>query len=221
MKNHGLLLVLILLFTFNLSKAQLSSFEVSGSSAVINNPDYKLNGTRDILLRFNQKIGWYFSGNIAIAYNVTHINTLPKIHNDYAELRNVYTAYQVGGNFNLLSAIRTFRKGGKSAIGDKSISLAHFKIYLCGGAEFLQLKKTDDDLSYKRVTNVYAGTGVEVYRLGRYARKKYGAIVPFFEGRYFYNTNGAYYASAAGFVRFNKIAISAGIKYTFGLPEAK
>lgn len=214
--------LLFLLFGISINGiAQLSSLEVSGSSAVINNPNYKLNGTRDILLRFNQKIGWYFSGNIAVAYNVTHINTLPKVQNDYAELKNVYTAYQVGGNFNLLSAIRTFRKGGKSAIGDKEISLAHFKVYLCGGAEFLQLKKTDDDLSYKRVTNIYGGLGIEVYRLGKYARKKYGAVVPFFETRYFYNTNGAYYASTTGFVRFNKMAISAGIKYTFGLPEAK
>jgi len=212
---------LFLLTTFSpCLYSQLSSFEVSGSSSVINNPNYKLNGTRDVLLRFNQKIGWYFSGNLAIAYNVTRFNTLPQLHNDYTELKNTYLAYQLGGNFNLLSAIRTYKKGGKIAIGDRAISLAHFKIYLCAGAELLQLKASSDPQSFKRTLNIYEGLGIEVYRLGRLAKQKYPALVPFFEVRYFQNIEGGYYASAIGFVNFNKIAVSAGFKFTFGLPEA-
>jgi len=207
------------LLSFFLANAQLSSIEVSGSSAVINNLYYRLNGTRDVLFRFNQKIGWYFSGNIAIGYNVTRFNTLPRVHNDYTDLKNIYLAYQVGGNFNLLTAIRTYKKGGKTAIGDRSISLAHFKIYLCAGAEYLQLKHTEDKQSFDKTIHLYEGMGIEVYRLGKLSKQKYGALVPFFEGHYFHNISGGYYSSKDGFVNFQKIAISLGFKLTFGLPE--
>lgn len=202
----------------NLSVAQLSSVDALGSTAVVGNLGHRLNGTRDVLLRFNQKIGWYFSGNLAIGYNVTRFNTLPRERNDYNDLRNVYTAYQLGCNFNLLSAIRTHRKGGKNAVGDKAISLAHFKIYLCAGAELLKLKKTEDERSTQKTLNVYEGLGIEVYRMGRLAKQKFSAWVPFFETRYFHNIDGGYYAAPTGFVSFDKITIAAGVKYTFALP---
>lgn len=209
----------ILLLCFSASKcyAQISSFDVSGSTAMIHNLGYRLNGTRDLLLRFNQKIGWYFSGNIAIAYNVTRFNTTPHVNNDYADLRNEYTAYQVGGNFNLLTAIRTYRKGGRSAVGLIEISHAHFKIYLCAGAEFLKLKRSDDPQSFQRTTNIFEGAGVDVYRIGKKATSRYRAIVPFFECRFFHNIHGGYYSSPAGFVNFNKWVFSAGFKFTYGL----
>ncbi|HXB41387.1 MAG TPA: hypothetical protein VNZ49_12650 [Bacteroidia bacterium] len=200
---------------------QLSSFEVSGSSAVVNNLGNRLNGTRDIMLRYNQKIGWFFSGNLGIAYNVTRFNTLPKIHNDYVDLKNTYQSIQLGGNFNLLTAIRTIKAGGKSAIGSREIMLKHVKIYLCAGAEFLTLKKTDDIQSWAKTNNIYGGFGLEVYRMGRLAKQKHNALVPFFETRYFKNVNGGYYSSTDGFVNFTKIVISVGFKFTYGLPEAK
>lgn len=210
---------LYLFFVISAAKAQLSSFEVSGSTAVVHNLGNRLNGTRDLMLRFNQKIGWYFSGNMAIAYNVTRFNTTPRVHNDYVDLKNTYTAYQLGGNFNLLTALRTYKKGGRSAVGDKAISLAHFKIYLCAGGELLQLKKSADANSFKKTINIYEGLGVEVYRMGKRAKMHYNALVPFFEARYFQNTDGGYYASATGFVSFSKVVISAGFKFTYGLPE--
>lgn len=180
-----------------------------------------LNGTRDVLLRFNQKIGWYFSGHIALGYNVTRFNTLPQVPNDYADIKNTYKVLQMGGNFNLLTAIRTRKKGGRIAIGDREILLKHVKIYLCAGAEFMQLKEAEDSLSFKRITNLYGGLGLEIYRLGKHAKQKYGALVPFFELRYFIETGNGYYASPKGFVHFDKIPVSAGLKYTFGLPESK
>jgi hypothetical protein len=200
--------------------AQLSSLEILGSTSIVNNLGYRLNGTRDILLRFNQKIGWYFSGNLAAGYNVTRFNTVPREKNDYNDLRNVYTCYQLGGNFNLLSAIRTYKKGGKSAVGDKAISLSHFKIYICAGGELLRLKSSDDAQSFKRTMSIYEGFGVEVYRIGRLARQKFPAIVPFFEARYFHNIDGGYYASPTGFVSLDKISITGGFKFTFALPES-
>jgi hypothetical protein len=66
---------------------------------------------------------------------------------------------------------------------------------------------------------VYEGLGVEVYRMGKRAKTRYNALVPFFEARYFHNVDGGYYASATGFVSFNKVVISAGFKFTYGLPE--
>ncbi len=213
--------LLAFLFSYSLSNAQLSSLEISGSSAVINNPNYRLNGTRDVMFRYNQKIGWYFSGNLAIAYNITRFNTTPKIANDYVDLVNTYQAIQLGGNFNLLTALRTLKAGGKSAVGTREIMLKHFKIYICAGAEFLMLKKTDDKLSWSKTNNIYEGIGIEVYRMGRNAKQKYNALVPFFEGRYFHNVNGGYYSSANGFVNFNKIVLSVGFKFTYGLPASK
>jgi len=98
--------------------------------------------------------------------------------------------------------------------------LETFKVKCLAGFEFLKLKEISDAQSIKKTTNIYEGMGVEVYRLGRLAKQKYGALIPFFEFRYFHNINGGYYSSPNGFVNFNKIALSAGFKYTFGLPES-
>lgn len=219
MKFRLCLLATCLLIT-GMAHGQLSSFDISGSSAMITNLGNRLNGTRDLMLRYNQKIGWYFNGSLGIAYNVTRFNTLPRVANDYADLKNTYQAIQLGGSFNLLTAIRTWKKGGKSAVGLKEISLAHFKFYICGGAEFLKLKSSDDPGSYQKTTNIYEGFGIEVYRMGRRAKTKYNALVPFFEGRFFHNINGGYYSSPKGFVNFNKVVISIGFKFTYGLPES-
>jgi hypothetical protein len=216
MRRRAGFFLLIFFVSLN-SFAQMSSFDVSGSTAMIHNLGYRLNGTRDLMLRYNQKIGWYFSGNFGVAYNATRFNTMPKEYNHLIDLRNVYAAYQLGGNFNLSTAIRTYRKGGRSAVGLIEISHAHFKIYLCAGAELLKLKKTEDVQSFQRTLNLFEGAGVEVYRIGKKAYARYQALVPFFECRYFHNIDGGYYSSVNGFVAFSKWVFSAGFKFTYGL----
>lgn len=170
-----------------------------------------------MMLRYNQKIGWYFNGQLAYAYNVTRFNTLPRVANTYVDLKNVYQAIQLGGTFNLQTAIRTYKKGGKSAVGLKEISLKHVKFYICAGAEFLRLKTSDDPGSHQRTTNIYEGFGFDIYRMGKRAKTKFGALVPCMEARYFHNINGGYYSSPAGFVNFSKVVISIGFKFTYGI----
>ncbi|HWY35661.1 MAG TPA: hypothetical protein VNX68_13530 [Nitrosopumilaceae archaeon] len=200
--------------------AQLSSIEVLGSLSTINNPLYRMNGTGDYGIRFNQKIGWFWSGNIEIANNTTNFNIIPRKVNDYTDESNKYKSYQIGVNFNALTAIRTLLAGGRSAIGSKKISLSGFKWYLNSGLEYLKIDKVPiDKQSDTKVTNIYGGMGFEIYRLGRGASRRYAALVPFFEIRYYYNTSGGYYSSPVSHVNFNKISTALGLKFTFGLPE--
>jgi hypothetical protein len=200
----------------SISFAQLNSAEILGSESYINNPHYKMNGTRDLGLRYNQKISWLFSGNLALGLNHTFINTMPYSPNDFTLLKNKYFFCQVGGNYNLLTAIRTSQAGDRGAAGDSRISLKGFKLYLCGGVEFLRLTGSPDmQHSKPGIINVYGGFGMEIDRWGEYAKQKPWALVPFLEIRYFRDITGAYYTSPSGIVSFNRWTASIGFKYTF------
>lgn len=201
--------------------SQLSSFEVIGGLSGINNPTpaFKMNGTKDIGARFNQKMGWVWAGNITLGLSNVNFNTASRFQNDYSDLQNKYRFMQLGMNFNALTALRTLKGSWKSNKWALRISLKSFKWYLCSGIEFLQLKQSSDVLSRSLVTNVYGGTGFEIIRLGKRAKQKYNAIVPFVEVRYFHNTSGGYYNLPI--INFDRITYSMGFKYTYGLPESK
>jgi len=202
------------------ARAQLSSFEALGGLSGINNPTaFKMNGTKDLGIRFNQKIGWVWSGNVTAGLSNTYFNTQPHLQNDYSDLQNKYQFVQLGINFNALTALRTLKGSWRSNKWTLRISLKGFKWYLCSGIEFLKLKESADVQSRSLVTNVYGGTGFEIIRLGKRAKQKYPAFVPFIEIKYFHNTSGGYYNLPI--VHFDKITYSFGVKYTYGLPASK
>jgi len=213
--------LILLVFLAGRSNAQLSSFELLGGLSGINNPtnSFKMNGTKELGLRFNQKIGWVWSGNLTAGLSNINFNTASKFQNDYNDLQNKYRFLQIGVNFNALTAIRTLRDDWKSAKWTTRISLKGFKWYLCGGLEFLKLKESSDLQSRALVTNVYGGMGFEILRLGKHAKQKYPAFVPFVEIKYFHNTSGGYYNIPL--VNFDRITYSLGVKYTYGLAESK
>ncbi len=222
MRQHLLkrLISIVLLLPFaNTANAQLSSFELLGGLSGINNPtSFKMNGTKELGLRYNQKIGWVWSGNLTAGLSNINFNTTV-YQNDYSDLQNKYRFLQLGINFNALTALRTLRDNWKSAKWATRISLKGFKWYLCGGVEFLKLKESSDIQSRSFVTNVYGGIGFEILRLGKRAKQKYPALVPFVEIKYFHNISGGYYSLPL--VNFDRITYSLGVKYTYGLAESK
>ena len=198
--------------------AQLSSIEVLAGLSGINNPtqSFKMNGTKELGLRFNQKMGWIWSGNLTAGFSQINFNTVSKFQNDYSDLRNKYQFLQIGVNFNILTAFRTL-KGGDYRANKWTMRIAckNVKWYLCGGIEFLNLKESTDELSRPLITNVYGGMGFEIARIGKGAKQRYPAIVPFIELKYFYNTSEGYYNSPI--IHFEKITYSLGFKYTYGV----
>jgi hypothetical protein len=197
---------------------QLSSIESFGEYTGVYNPNLKWNASHTFAVRFNQKIGWTWSGNIAIGWNTTNFNIEPQTPNFLTDVSNKCNALQIGFNYQILTALRTLKAGWSDSKWSNSIALKGFKWYLCGGIEFLQMKQTTDKLSFTQVTNVFEGTGFEIYRLGKGARRRFPAFVPFSEFRYYQNTSGGYYPSEKGAVIFNKMSVLLGLKYTFGLP---
>jgi hypothetical protein len=204
-------------FSWKLS-AQLSSFEVLGGLSGINNPtpSFKMNGTKELGLRYNQKIGWIWSGNLTAGFSHVNFNTVSSYQNDYNDLQNKYQFLQIGVNFNILTALRTL-KGGDYRANKWTIKIAckSIKWYLCGGVEFLNLKESSDQLSRGLITNVYGGSGFEIVRIGKGAKQRYPALVPFIELKYFYNTSLGYYNEK--YIDFDKITYSIGFKFTYGL----
>jgi len=199
--------------------SQLSSIEVLAGTAGINDPYYRTNGTGEVCLRLTQKIGWYFNGHLAVGVNQTYFSLAPTLSNDYTDIKNKYNLLQIGASFNVLSAIRTAKQGGRSAIGAVRISCKGFKWYVMAGYEYLSLKETPDKKSAKSVSNFWAGTGFDIIRIGRGARTKYPALVPFCEFKYYKLLSGTYYSFEKTNVAFNKIGACFGIRFTFGLPE--
>lgn len=216
-KKKALLLVLAIMF-LDRAHAQLSSIETFGEYTGVYNPGIKWNATHAFALKFNQKIGWTWSGNIAIGWNTTNFNILPQTPNFLTDVTNKYDFLQLGANYQLLTALRTLKAGWSGGKWSNSIALKGFKWYLCGGVEFLKMKQTSDKLSFSKVTNIYGGTGFEFYRLGKGAFRHFKAFVPFTELRYYTNTSGGYYPSEKGNVNFDKLSVLLGLKYTFGLP---
>lgn len=208
----------LLLVLHSSANAQLSSFEVLGGLSGINNPTpaFKVNGTKELGLRFNQKIGWVWSGNITAGFSRVYFNTEGKFQNDYNDLQNKYQFVQIGANFNALTFFRTLQGSWKANKWTMRIITKGFKWYLCGGLEFLKLKESSDIQSRAFVTNVYGGTGFEIIRLGKGAKQRYPAFVPFIELKYFHNTSGGYYNLPI--INFDRFTYSLGIKYTYGLP---
>ena len=164
--------------------SQLSSVEVAGGTAGINDPYYRTNGTGEVFLRLTQKIGWYFNGHLAIGVNQTYFSLTPTLGRDYTDIRNKYNLLQVGARFNVLSAIRTARQGGRSAIGPVRISCKGFKWYIMAGYEYLYLKETKDKKSAQAISNFWAGTGFNILRIGRGSKTKYPTIINFFEFKF-------------------------------------
>ena len=212
--------LLLLLFGIGQSNAQLSSLELLGGLSGINNPtnSFKMNGTKELGMRFNQKIGWVWCGNLTAGFSNINFNTASKFKNDYSDLQNKYQFLQIGVNFNALTFFRTLKGSYRANKWTMKIACKPIKWYLCGGYEFLMLKETTDKESRQMIKNAYAGTGIEFTRLGKGAKQRYPAFVPFFEIKYFYNTSGGYYNSP--FINFDRITGSLGVKYTYGLPPA-
>jgi hypothetical protein len=219
--SKKLLSFLFLTLFVSESNAQLSSFEVLGGLSGIDNPTpaFKMNGTKELGLRFNQKIGWLWAGNLTAGLSNVYFNTASKFQNDYSDLQNKYQFLQIGANFNALTFFRTLRGSWKANKWTMKIICKGFKWYLCGGVEFLKLKESSDNQSRSFITNVYGGTGIEIIRLGKGAKHGYPAFVPFIELKYFHNTSGGYYN--APIISFDKITYSLGLKYTYGLPQSK
>ena len=214
------LLVAFLLLQ-SLLHAQLSSFEVLGGLSGVNNPtpSFKMNGTKELGFRFNQKIGWVWSGHLTAGFSNVYFNTASRYMNDYSDLQNKYRFLQVGVNFNALTALRTLKGSWKSNKWALRISLKGFKWYLLGGIEFLKLKESTDPESRSLFTNIFGGMGFDIIRLGKRAKQKYPGFVPFVEMKYFHNTSGGYYNIPL--VNFERITFNLGLKYTYGLPAAK
>ena len=195
--------------------AQLSSVEVSGGISAIKNPSFNFNGSSDLNIRFNQRIGYFFSLNVALGMNHTRFTSLSDIDNSLMNVSNRYTLLQAGLNFNILTAIKEMGWKGQTCKGNKAILFSNFKWYLCSGLEYLHLNKSTDARSYTHVSNLYIGTGFDLFRFGRNAHQNYSAFVPFMEARYYTNISKGYIAAAIGNSAFSKATISFGIKYTF------
>jgi hypothetical protein len=211
-------MVLLVSVAYCSAYGQLSSLEAFGEYTGVCNPGIRWNATHAFGIRFNQKIGWTWSGNIAIGSTITNFNVAPQTSNFLTDVSNRYNFLQLGANYHILTALRTLKAGWSDSKWSNTIALKGFKWYLCGGAEFLQLKQTTDKLSYSKVSNIYFGTGFEIYRLGKGSFRRFPAFVPFSEFRYYRNISGGYYPAEKYNVIFDKISVVLGLKYTFGLP---